>query len=68
MGISGIKSRTLGSLWRVMWCRDGVISNIGVERYEYTESKEKLVMRIEGRPAALAAKLRIMRKFVEGKE
>lgn len=51
-----------------MWCGDGVTSNIGVERYEYTESKEKLVMRIEGRPAALAAKLRIMRKFVEGKE
>lgn len=56
MGISGIKSKTSGSLCRVMWWGDGVTSNIGVERYEYTESKEKLVIRIEGKPAALAAK------------
>ena len=32
-------------------------SIIGVERYENTESKEKLVMRTEGKPAARAASL-----------
>jgi hypothetical protein len=50
-----------------MWCGDGVTSNIGVERYEYTESKEKLVMRIEGRPAALAAKLENHEEICRGR-
>jgi hypothetical protein len=54
MGSSRMISRRLGgSEWL------GGTSLNGVEKYEYTESKEKFDTRTDGKPLALAARLSI---------